>query len=48
LRSRRVAPGGTPRLRVGGNYSFTPNTKGAMRIEFMAINLNPTVDSDFE
>jgi hypothetical protein len=35
-----------PGYASAANYSFTPNTKGAMRIEFMAINLNPTVDSD--
>jgi hypothetical protein len=35
-----------PGYASAANYSFTPNAKGAMRIEFMAINLNPTVDTD--
>jgi hypothetical protein len=35
-----------PGYASGANYSFTPNAKGAMRIEFQSINLNPTVDSD--
>jgi hypothetical protein len=35
-----------PGYASAANYSFTPNTKGALRIEFKAINLNPTVDTD--
>jgi hypothetical protein len=35
-----------PGYASAANYSFTPNAKGAMRIEFISINLNPTVDTD--
>jgi hypothetical protein len=35
-----------PGYASAANYSFTPNVKGALRIEFMAINLNPTLDTD--
>jgi hypothetical protein len=35
-----------PGYASAANYSFTPNSKGAMRIEFKSLNLNPTVDSD--
>ena len=35
-----------PGYASAANYSFTPNSKGAMRIEFRSINLNPTVDTD--
>jgi hypothetical protein len=35
-----------PGYASAANYSFTPNTKGAMRIEFLSINLNPTIDTD--
>jgi hypothetical protein len=35
-----------PGYASAANYSFTPNSRGAMRIEFLSINLNPLVDSD--
>lgn len=35
-----------PGYASAANYSFTPNARGAMRIEFLSINLNPTVDTD--
>jgi len=35
-----------PGYASAANYSFTPNVKGAMRIEFMSLNLNPLVDTD--
>src|ERR1700735_889749 len=31
-----------PGYASAANYSFTPNTKGAMRIEFLSINLTPS------